>query len=491
MGRRSSKGPSNDAPSGLIAVGVVRKPHGVRGEASVEPWTNSIERLTELTDVILVSPDEKEQRPSAIASARIHVDRVLIRFAGIDSPEAVRAIQGWSVEIPAEQARELEEGEYFLHDLVGLEVIDERSQRNLGTVVSADDTAGGVLLTVARANRSAFEIPFVTDICKEIDLESRTMRVDLPEGLEDLDTVKAVEDETPGDSAGPRRDEEPREERPNAATGRAYRVDLVTIFPAMFGPLLAEGIIARGLKNGHLDIRVWNLRDFTTDKHKSTDDDAYGGGVGMVMLVEPVFRCVEAIRESGAAEGRTKPHVVMMSPQGPRFTQSIAGELATREWIVILCGRYEGFDERIREALVDEEISVGDFVVSGGEIPAMLVVEAVGRLVEGVVGDRNSVVADSFYNGLLDHPHYTRPAEFRGMLVPEVLISGHAENIRKWRKEQTLRATLRKRPDLLDTAPLDEEAKRMLDRIRGEGEEPAGPDVTGGRGAATAQKRKS
>lgn len=236
------------------------------------------------------------------------------------------------------------------------------------------------------------------------------------------------------------------------------RVDFVTIFPEMFGPLLAEGVIARGIKQGLLDVRVWDLRDFATDRHRSTDDEAYGGGPGMVMLAEPVLRCVEAIGEA--------PHIVMTSPQGAVFDQAKAAELKERGWVVFLCGRYEGFDERVREALHPEELSIGDFVVSGGELPAMLMADAMGRLVEGVVGNKDSVAADSFYDGLLDYPHYTRPEEIRGMRVPDILLSGHHEKIRKWRKEQALRATLAKRPDLLETAELDDEGKGMLEKLR-------------------------
>ncbi|HVR42672.1 MAG TPA: tRNA (guanosine(37)-N1)-methyltransferase TrmD [Thermoanaerobaculia bacterium] len=243
-------------------------------------------------------------------------------------------------------------------------------------------------------------------------------------------------------------------------------MDLVTIFPRMFDALLAEGIIAKAVESGILSIRVWDLREFTTDRHRSTDDLAYGGGAGMVMLAEPVFRCFEAIREAGPAG--EKPLVLLTSPQGEVFRHETAGELAGRHWLAILCGRYEGFDERVREGLVDREISIGDFVVSGGEIPAMLIVDATARLLEGVVGDWNSVEADSFYTGLLDHPHYTRPANLRGMGVPEVLLSGHAENIRKWRKEQAIRATLEKRPELLEGAALDREGREMLARIRRE-----------------------
>ena len=240
---------------------------------------------------------------------------------------------------------------------------------------------------------------------------------------------------------------------------RIVRIDFVTIFPKMFEPLLAEGVIARGVKQGLLDVRVWDLRDYATDKHRSTDDEAYGGGPGMVMLAEPVLRCVDAI-----AGG----HVVMTSPQGRLFNQSIALELAHKDHIVILCGRYEGFDERIREALQPDEISIGDFVVSGGELPAMLIADAVGRMIEGVVGNSGSVEEDSFFRGLLDYPHYTRPEELRGMRVPDMLLSGHHEKIRKWRKEQSLRATLAKRPDLLESAELDDEAWAMLKRIREE-----------------------
>ena len=239
----------------------------------------------------------------------------------------------------------------------------------------------------------------------------------------------------------------------------------------MIAPLLAEGVIARGVKQGLLDVRVWDLRDYTTDRHRSTDDEAYGGGPGMVMLAEPVFRCVEAIgvedRQSCLSEQAGLPvlHLVMTSPQGRRFDHRVATELARKEHLVFLCGRYEGFDHRVHERLQPDEISIGDFVVSGGELPAMLMADAIGRLVPGVVGNTGSVEEDSFFRGLLDYPHYTRPEELRGMRVPDILMSGHHENIRKWRKEQALRATVEKRPDLLDTAELDEEAREILGRL--------------------------
>jgi len=256
------------------------------------------------------------------------------------------------------------------------------------------------------------------------------------------------------------------------------RFDFVTIFPGMFEPLLAEGIIGRGIKQGLLEAHAWDLRDFASDRHRSTDDEAYGGGPGMVMLAEPVLRCIDRIRDEGGGMRDDRadiphpssllPHVVMTTPQGRRFDQTVAKELRATDWLVFLCGRYEGFDHRVHDLLQPDEISIGDFVVSGGELPAMVIADAVGRMVEGVVGNTGSVEEDSFYRGILDYPHYTRPEEVRGLRVPEILLSGHHENIRKWRREQALRATLAKRPDLLHGVELDAEARKILERLRNE-----------------------
>ena len=242
------------------------------------------------------------------------------------------------------------------------------------------------------------------------------------------------------------------------------RIDFVTIFPRMFEPLLAEGVIARGIRQQRLDIRTWDLREYATDRHRSTDDEAYGGGPGMVMLAEPVLRCVDAIRAAAAPDAPV-PHIVLTSPQGRRFDQAMAAELVEKRHVVILCGRYEGFDHRVHEALQPDEISIGDFVVSGGELPAMVMADAMGRLIPGVVGNSSSVEEDSFFRGLLDYPHYTRPEEVRGMRIPDILLSGHHERIRKWRKEQSLAATSARRPDLLETADLDEEAREILRKL--------------------------
>ncbi|HKV99124.1 MAG TPA: tRNA (guanosine(37)-N1)-methyltransferase TrmD [Vicinamibacterales bacterium] len=222
-------------------------------------------------------------------------------------------------------------------------------------------------------------------------------------------------------------------------------VDVITIFPAMVEAGLAEGVVGRARERGLVDIRVRDLREYTDDRHRSVDDVPYGGGPGMVMKPEPLFRAVEAI----GAERGTPSAVVLMTPQGRRFTHADAERLSRLERIVVICGRYEGVDERVAEALVTDEISIGDYVLSGGELPALVVIDAAVRLVPGVVGDADSVDGESFVRGVLDHPHYTRPAVFRGMAVPDVLVSGHHAEIERWRRDERMRRTRARRPDLL------------------------------------------
>jgi tRNA (guanine37-N1)-methyltransferase len=243
--------------------------------------------------------------------------------------------------------------------------------------------------------------------------------------------------------------------------------DIVTIFPAMIRAGLSEGVVSRGIERGIVDVHVWDLRDQATDRHRSVDDMPYGGGPGMVMTVEPWVKAVEAIRADRDQLGA----IVLLSPQGRAFTQAEAVRLHGRSHVVLLCGRYEGVDERVREIVGAEELSVGDFVVSGGELPALLVVDAVSRLVPGVVGDAGSVEADSFTTGLLDYPHYTRPAAFAGRRVPDVLLSGHHAEVRRWRKREALARTLDRRPNLLATAVLDEEEQAWLLEWRQERQE--------------------
>ena len=240
------------------------------------------------------------------------------------------------------------------------------------------------------------------------------------------------------------------------------RISLVTIFPDFFPPALAEGMIRLAQEKGRLAVDVVPLRDFTDDSHRSTDDYPFGGGVGMIMKIEPIARALQSL---GVGEEGARPagiRTVLFSPQGRRFTQDVALEYAALEHLVLVCGRYKGVDERVAEHLVDEELSLGDFVLSGGEPAALCVVDAVARLLPGVVGTFDSVEGDSFHSGLLDAPYYTRPAEYRGWGVPEVLLSGHHAQIARARREESLRRTFERRPDLLETADLTDEDRRFL-----------------------------
>jgi len=220
------------------------------------------------------------------------------------------------------------------------------------------------------------------------------------------------------------------------------RVDVITIFPGIFEGPLRESLLGKAIAEGLLDVRVHDLREVTTDRHRTTDDEPYGGGPGMVMKAEPLFAAVEAL---GPDRGRT----ILLSPAGRRLDRDLVHELAVEPHLVLICGRYEGVDERVVEGLPAEELSIGDYVLSGGELPALVVLEAVARLIPGVIGNQESHERDSFEDGLLDHPHYTRPAEFRGMAVPEVLRSGDHAAVERWRREASLEKTRRNRPDLM------------------------------------------
>jgi tRNA (guanine37-N1)-methyltransferase len=238
--------------------------------------------------------------------------------------------------------------------------------------------------------------------------------------------------------------------------------DIVSIFPAMLKAPLAEGVVGRAVGRGLLDVGLHDLRDFTTDRHRVVDDVPFGGGPGMVMKPEPFFAAVAFVRRH-----RGEPDaVVLTSPDGDRFTHRDAARLATARRVVFLCGRYEGVDERVRTHLATETRSIGDYVLSGGELPALVMLDAIARFVPGVVGDDESVMRDTFAGGLLDYPQYTRPAVFQGYEVPEVLLSGHHAAIARWRREQALARTLARRPEMLDQAALDDEDRAVLDGLR-------------------------
>ncbi len=242
------------------------------------------------------------------------------------------------------------------------------------------------------------------------------------------------------------------------------KFDVLTIFPGFFDSPLKQSILRRAAEAGLIDVSIHNIRDYTTDRHRTTDDAPYGGGAGMVMKVEPVVRAIESMKGQG-----TEALVVLVTPQGVPFSHELAEELSRRRRLVIVCGRYEGVDERVR-AFVDMEISIGDYVLTGGEIPALVIMDAVSRLIPGVLGAEESPKSDSFANGLLEYPQYTRPEVFRGLRVPPVLLSGNHGEIEKWRRAESIKRTLRRRPGLIRGAKLTDEDKKLIKELTGSDE---------------------
>ncbi|TKH18687.1 tRNA (guanosine(37)-N1)-methyltransferase TrmD [Bacillus wiedmannii] len=240
------------------------------------------------------------------------------------------------------------------------------------------------------------------------------------------------------------------------------KIDILTLFPDMFTGVFGSSILKKAQEKEAVEFRVVNFRDYTTNKHNSVDDYPYGGGAGMVLTPQPIFDAVEELTK----ETDRKPRVVLMCPQGERFTQKKAEELAEEEHVIFVCGHYEGYDERIREHLVTDEISIGDYVLTGGELASMVITDSVVRLLPGVLGNHASQVEDSFSTGLLEHPHYTRPADFRGMKVPNVLMSGNHKNIDEWRHKESLRRTYTRRPDLLEERELSKQEAKWLEQIK-------------------------
>jgi len=237
-------------------------------------------------------------------------------------------------------------------------------------------------------------------------------------------------------------------------------IDVLTLFPEMFGGIFDLGIMKRAIEQKLVSIRVHNIRDYTHDKHHTADDYPYGGGAGMVLKPEPIFEAVEAIDKKKGTP------IILLSPQGRLFTQGVAKELAKQSQLVLICGHYEGIDERVREHLATDEISIGDYVLSGGELAAMVVMDSVFRLVPGVLGSEESPLDDSHVGGLLEYPQYTRPPQYRGWPVPEILLSGNHAQISRWRREQAIRRTLQQRPELLTKAELSSEEERLVERLR-------------------------
>ncbi len=246
------------------------------------------------------------------------------------------------------------------------------------------------------------------------------------------------------------------------------RIDILTLFPEMFQSVLVPGIFERAIERGLVSVNTHNIRDYTHDKHHVVDDYAYGGGAGMILKPRPIFEAVESIKADIYKEEDRYGElpVILLTPQGRPFSQQIAVELSRYAGMILICGRYEGVDERVRQHLVTDEISIGDYVLSGGELAAMVVIDAVVRLLPGVLGSEDSAQDDSHATGLLEYPQYTRPAEYRGWAVPEVLLSGNHAGVARWRREQAVRRTLERRPELLDKVALSSEERELVDRLK-------------------------
>lgn len=243
------------------------------------------------------------------------------------------------------------------------------------------------------------------------------------------------------------------------------KIDILTLFPEMFPGVLQQSIIKRATEKGAVSFQLVNFRDFATDKHKTVDDYPYGGGAGMVLKAQPIFDAVENLK----GEATTKsPRVILLCPQGEKYSQAKAEQLATEEHLIFICGHYEGYDERIRTELITDEISIGDYVLTGGELGAMVVIDSIVRLLPKVLGNEKSHQKDSFTTGLLEHPQYTRPADFRGLSVPDVLLSGNHQHINEWRRKESLRRTLERRPDLLEKTTLTAIDLKLLAEIKAE-----------------------
>lgn len=240
------------------------------------------------------------------------------------------------------------------------------------------------------------------------------------------------------------------------------RIDIMTLFPEMCERVLSESIIGRSREGGLVEINCINIRDYSKDKHRRVDDATYGGGLGMLMQVDPIYDCFCDLEEKIGS----RPHLIYMSPQGKTLTQERVKELSQMDNIAILCGHYEGVDERVIEEIVDEEISIGDYVLTGGELPALVLADSISRMLPGVLAEDAAFEEESHYNSLLEYPQYTRPYEWHGKKVPDVLISGHHANINKWRREQSLMRTYYRRPDLLETAELDKKDKQFLENLK-------------------------
>ena len=382
----------------FLEIGQIVNTFGIKGMVKVKPFTDDITRFDNLKKVYVESNKTKKQYE--IEEVKYHKDMVLIKFKGIDKVEDAELLRNSYLKVNRQDEPELEEGTYYIVDLIGLDVYSDEGKL-LGKLDDVFNSGSCDIYVVKDELGKQLLLPAISDVIKEINLN--------------------------------------------------------------------ESIIGRAKEKGLINVNLINIRDFSKNKHKKVDDTPYGGGAGMVIQPDVVYDAYKSViknnDKSGLDEKSKKTKVIYMSPQGKKLDQQKVEELSKQEHLILLCGHYEGIDQRVLDTIVDEEISIGDYVLTGGELPAMVLIDSVSRYVEGVLKD-GSTTEESFSQGLLEYPQYTRPEVFEEQQVPEVLRSGNHQMIDKWRREQSLKRTLEKRPDLLEKVDLSDEDKKILEKIK-------------------------
>jgi tRNA (guanine37-N1)-methyltransferase len=408
-----------------VVLGRVVGAHGIRGEIRVQILGDGPENLMAISRVALgAGPDDAAAEIREVeASGRGRPGEVRLRLRGIADRSAAESLRGRLVLADAAQLPKLPPGEYYWYELIGCRVQDVGGHA-LGTIREIWETGAHDVLVVEGDDGARRLLPATHELFEEVDTAGRRVVVSGIPGL--------YEAADAGRSA------------------KALRIDVITIFPDLFGPFLEQATVGIARRQAAVEIELHDLRSWTRDRHRSVDDAPYGGGPGMVMKPEPLVEAIESL--VGAKAAGREAWVVLLSPQGRRLSQGDLETLASRPRLVLVCGRYEGIDQRAIDLAVDEEVSIGDYVLSGGEVPAMVLMEGVVRLLPGVLGNPESAGSDSFQHGVLEGPQYTRPAVFRGHEVPEVLRSGDHAEVARWRAERARERTKARRPDLLSGA---------------------------------------
>ena len=407
----------------LFQIGIITGTHGLKGEVKVFPTTDDKERFLDL-DTVLIDTG-KELIEKKVQYCKFFKQFVFVKFEGLDDINDVEKYKRCPLKVTRENAVPLEEDEYYVADLLGLTIVDE-SGVTIGELVDVIETGANDVYEVKTSDGGHVLLPAIKDCILDVDMDRENYFGSYAE-----------------------------------RAGGLMNFHVLTLFPDMIEAGLHTSVTGRALQNGYIHLNAVNIRDYSKDKHKHVDDYPYGGGAGMVMQPEPIYLAYEDITQNI----EKKPRVVYVTPQGAVFNQSMAEEFSKEEDLIFLCGHSRGVDERILEEIVTDYVSIGDYVLTA-ELPAMVMIDAVSRLVPGVLNNEESAEFESFHDNLLEHPQYTRPVEFHGKRVPDVLLSGHHGNVDKWRREQSLKRTLERRPDLLEQADLSKDDEKYLKKLK-------------------------